>query len=60
MTKTVKCPDCFKISSKEPENNIIIPDDASVGDIFECPVCGAEMELISADPLQVALIEEEK
>jgi len=60
MTKTVKCPDCTKNFSHDPEENIIIPDDAIVGDIFECPVCGAEMELVSSDPVQVAIIEEEK
>jgi len=58
MSKKVKCPD----PNCDPENtqSIIIPDDAVVGDILECPVCGAEMEIISTDPPQVALLEEEK
>lgn len=57
MTKTVKCldPNCDPKSS-----GIIIPDDAVVGDIVECSFCGAEMEIICLDPLQVILIEEEK
>lgn len=58
MSKRVKCP----YPNCDPENTqgIIIPDDAVVGDILECPVCGAEMEIISTDPPQVALLEEEK
>jgi lysine biosynthesis protein LysW len=31
-----------------------------VGDIIICPACGAEHEVISSDPLQIELIEEEK
>ena len=58
MSKKVQCPDpnCDRENTQE----IIIPDDAVVGDILECPVCGAEMEIISTDPPQVALLEEEK
>lgn len=58
MTKIVKCPDpdCDLTVNR----GIIIPDDAVVGDILECSVCGAEMEIISTDPPQVALLEEEK
>jgi len=59
MTKTVRCPDCDKMGELEPIS-VIVPDDAVVGDILECPNCGAELELISIDPLQVALIEVEK
>jgi len=58
MSKRVKCPDP-NCDSENP-SEIIIPDDAVVGDILECPVCGAEMEIISTDPPQVALLEEEK
>lgn len=60
MTKVVKCPDCAKLRDDSAEEVIIIPDDASVGDIVECQICGAELEIISLDPLQVVLIEEEK
>ena len=57
MTKIVRCPD----PNCDPESKgIIIPDDAVVGDILECSACGAEMEIISTDPPQVALLEEEK
>jgi len=58
MNKSVQCPD----PNCDPDNPgvIIIPDDAVVGDILECPVCGAEVEIISTDPPQVALLEEEK
>lgn len=58
MTKTIKCldPNC----DQSKERNIIMPDDAAVGDIIECPVCGAEMEIISTNPPQVTLLEEEK
>lgn len=58
MSKRVKCPD--PNCDRENVQEIIIPDDAVVGDILECPVCGAEMEIISTDPPQVALLEEEK
>jgi len=58
MTKTVSCPDP-NCSSRE-KGKIVIPDDAAVGDILECPVCGAEVELISINPPQVVLLEEEK
>ncbi|PIS14542.1 lysine biosynthesis protein LysW [Candidatus Shapirobacteria bacterium CG09_land_8_20_14_0_10_39_12] len=58
MSKTAKCPD----PNCDPENPglIIIPDDAVVGDILECQTCGAEVEIISVDPPQVVLLEEEK
>lgn len=58
MNKLVRCPDPNCDSSSPGE--IIIPDDATVGDVLECPVCGAEVEIISTDPPQVILLEEEK
>jgi lysine biosynthesis protein LysW len=63
--KTVNCPVCLELNQsmdKDPNKGkkIIIPDDAIVGDIFECPDCGEELELICLNPLQVAPIEEEK
>lgn len=54
MTKTIKCPD------PDCGNPVIIPDDAAVGNIVECGNCGAELEIVSINPLQVALITEEK
>ena len=52
MTKTITCPDCDK--------EIIVPDDAQVGDILECGDCGNEFEVISLSPLQTVLVVEEK
>ena len=52
MTKITECPDC-----NEP---IIIPDDSETGEIVECQNCGAGMEILSINPLQVSLIIEEK
>ena len=52
MTKITECPDC--------EETIIIPDDSEVGEIIDCPNCGAELEIISINPPQVSLIIEEK
>ena len=31
-----------------------------IGDIITCPACGAEYEVISSEPLQLEIIEEEK
>jgi lysine biosynthesis protein LysW len=31
-----------------------------IGDVLACPACGAEHEVISSDPLELELIEEEK
>lgn len=60
MSKTVKCPDCQEMSPKEEAGIIIIPVDSQVGEVLECPNCGAEVEIISLDPPVVVLIEEEK
>lgn len=62
MNKFVICP--------QPEcgNKIIVPDDAQVGQIITCTDqfsdskqgCLTEYEIISTDPLQIILLEEEK
>ncbi|RJR26079.1 lysine biosynthesis protein LysW [Candidatus Microgenomates bacterium] len=60
MTRTVKCPDC---QANEPEDTvgcINIPIDAEPGEIIECPECGAEVEILSTNPIVVNLLEEEK
>ncbi|MCK5490853.1 MAG: lysine biosynthesis protein LysW [Candidatus Pacebacteria bacterium] len=31
-----------------------------IGDIIACPACGAEHEIISTEPIELELIEEEK
>ncbi len=43
-------------------NTPLVVEDAApeLGDIVTCSACGAEHEVISADPLQLELIEEEK
>jgi len=47
-----KCPDC--------ETVINITKDAPVGKIIECANCGAEVELLSKNPLKIEILEEEK
>ena len=48
----IKCPDC--------KEEVSVPEDTEVGEILECQNCGAEMEVVSLEPLKVRLIEEEK
>lgn len=52
MEKTVPCPDC--------REEVKIPENCQVGEVLECPNCGAEMEVVSLNPCEVSLIEEEK
>jgi len=56
MTKKIKCPQC--------DFEIMLSDDAQIGDIVECPgkddTCLTELEIISINPPVVALIVEEK
>jgi len=35
-------------------------DMPDLGEVLVCPACGAEHEVISSEPLEVELIEEEK
>jgi lysine biosynthesis protein LysW len=49
-------PTCLECGSPIP----IEEEMPEVGDIIICPACGAEHEVISDDPLQLELIEEEK
>jgi hypothetical protein len=60
MTRLIHCPDCQADDDDDNEGNINIPVDAQVGDILECPVCAAEVEVLSLDPPIVSLLEEEK
>ena len=49
--------------TKCQECNCKIPIDdktIKIGDISVCSACGAEYEIISIDPIQLELIEEEK
>lgn len=50
-TKT-KCLDC--------QEDLSLPEKAEIGEIVECKNCGAEMEILSLDPLKMEVLEEEK
>lgn len=48
-------------SCQECNSPIPLEDEMpELGDIITCPTCGAEHEIISCEPLQLELIEEEK
>jgi alpha-aminoadipate carrier protein LysW len=48
----IKCPDCGEEIKTEKE--------IKTGEIIECPNCGTELEVINLEPLEVAILEEEK
>ena len=48
----VVCPEC--------DNPLDINvDDVEEGDTIECDECGAELEIVSSDPLQIAAVDAE-
>lgn len=47
--KTGKCPSCH--------SDVIIDDAAYEGDLVDCSNCGAELEIIALNPLQIGVIE---
>lgn len=47
--KTGKCPSCH--------SDVIIDDVAYEGDLVDCSNCGAELEIIALNPLQIGVIE---
>jgi hypothetical protein len=47
------CLDCGEVLENLPELN-------EIGEVIECQACGAEMELINLEPVQLKLIVEEK
>jgi len=49
---TAVCPVC--------EAEVSLPEDAEEGEIIECPDCGAELEILSLDPPEVAEAPEEE
>ncbi len=49
-TYCVICPLC--------EGDIEIPEDTDYGEIYECPICGVELEVIEIDPIEVQLVSE--
>ncbi len=50
---TLICPFCD--SEIKPHNDI-----HQVGDFIDCPICAAELEIISMEPLKVQYVESEK
>lgn len=60
MIKAAKCPDCQMDSPENEPGRIIIPVDSEVGEVLECPECGAEVEILSLNPPIISLLIEEK
>lgn len=52
FVKTVFCKDC--------NDPIATNKELAVGEIVECQNCGGEMEVVSLEPVEISLIEEEK
>lgn len=50
---TLICPYCG--SEIKPHNDM-----HQVGDFIDCPVCAAELEIISTDPFEIQYVETEK
>jgi len=53
MTTPITCPYCKE--SIKPHNEL-----HNVGDFIDCPICAAELEVITTEPLEVQYIESEK
>ena len=51
-TLAVLCPEC--------EDEISLPSDVEQGEIVQCASCGAELEVMSLDPVTLALAPEEE
>ncbi len=49
-----------KVLCKDCDEPIEVKDEIQVGEVIECKNCGAEMEVVNLEPLEVSLIEEEK
>jgi alpha-aminoadipate carrier protein LysW len=45
----VLCPEC--------DNPLEIDDELDAGETVECGECGAELEVVSTEPLELALVE---
>ena len=54
MEVVLVCKDC------EEKMDYLDLNNCKVGDIIECESCGAEHELVSLDPCEIVLVEEEK
>jgi alpha-aminoadipate carrier protein LysW len=46
------CPEC--------EADVQVDEDVDKGDIVECPDCGAQLEVVGLDPIELDLILEEE
>lgn len=49
---TTKCPECGA--------TIEAPEDLEWGEILDCENCGAELDVVSVDPFQVTVFEEDE
>jgi alpha-aminoadipate carrier protein LysW len=47
-----ECPECAA--------EIQLDDDVIEGEIIECPECGVELEIVTLEPLELALAPEEE
>lgn len=48
----VVCPEC-----DNPLN--IDPDEVEEGEVIQCDECGTDLEIVSADPLEIAPVDED-
>jgi len=53
MTNTIFCPYCKEQITPHSEMH-------AIGDFIDCPICAAELEIISLNPFKVEYIESEK
>lgn len=51
MTDTIECPECA---------GAVTLDDVLAGEIVDCPDCSIELEVVSVNPVQLALAPEEE
>ena len=47
------CPDCEAVMDVEE-------DEVEQGEVINCPECGAELEVVNTNPVEVKRIEEEE
>jgi len=50
MTDTAECVECG--------GEVALPDDAEIGEIVDCPICGTELEVVGVDPAVLELAPE--
>jgi len=54
MAILINCSYCDTQIKPHDESNL------EVGDIIDCPICAAELEITALDPVQVVYVESEK